>query len=310
MPAAGRVYDWEREAALRQRADVEYAVRLGHAAAIHVARRARAAATQALVNGGTPGRAAVAVLRGLQELLVQAMMYAYLRGTDRAEKTIGRATTSIAAAKSPAYTRGINFLQRRYDMSPAALTALEAKADAHILTVLAKVDESVQQGLQRTMVKIQAENLHVRAGVKELRKEWKNLGLSERNSFQLEAIFRTQTQLAYSAGTAEVLAEPEIDQLLWGFKYVTAGDDRVRDSHVGLDGVTLPKDDPWWATNTPPNGWACRCAIIHIFNERKVVEAPTEVQVDGKVVQAGADPGFGFHPGTILRSDLPLRTPA
>ncbi len=306
MPAAGRVYDWGREAAMRQRQDVEYAVRLGHAAAIHVGRRARAAATQAFATGGLPGQAAVTALRGLRQLLIQAIVYSYLRGVDRAEKTAGRATTSIpiAAAMSPAYTRGIRFLQRRHDMSPEALAALEAQADAHLVQVLAGVDESVQRELQRTVVKIQTENLHVRAGVKELRETWKKLGLAERNSFQLEAIFRTQTQLAYAAGNAEILADPDIDQILWGFKYVTVGDDRVRDSHVALDGVTLPKDDPFWVTNTPPNGWACRCQVIPIFRERKIVEAPTEVLVDGRVVQTGADPGFAFHPRTVFSTPI------
>ena len=304
MPAAGRVYEWEREAAMRQRQDVEYAVRLGHAAAIHVGRRARAAATQAFASGGQPGQAAVDVLRGLRELLIQAIVYSYLRGVDRAEKTASRSPATIAAATSPAYTRGINFLRRRYDMSPEALAALESQADAHLVQVLAGVDQSVQKGLQRTLVEIQEKNLHVRDGTKLLREKWQDLGLAERNSFQLEAIFRTQTQLAYAAGNAEVLAGPDIDQILWGFKYVTVADDRVRDSHIGLDGVTLPKDDPWWATNTPPNGFACRCTTIPIFNERKVVEAPTEVRVDGEVVQQGADPGFAFHPRTILSTPI------
>lgn len=43
--------------------------------------------------------------------------------------------------------------------------------------------------------------------------------------------------------------------------YSTAGDDRVRPSHVILDGAIRPIDDPFWNTNYPPNGWRCRCDV-------------------------------------------------
>lgn len=41
--------------------------------------------------------------------------------------------------------------------------------------------------------------------------------------------------------------------------YRTAGDDRVRESHALLDGITKPVDDSFWDTYYPPNGWRCRC---------------------------------------------------
>lgn len=69
---------------------------------------------------------------------------------------------------------------------------------------------------------------------------------------------------------------------------------QTKDGHIIADGVVCAN---------------CRCQTIPMFRERKVVEAPTEVQVDGKTVRAGADPGFGFHPRTILDSDLPTRLP-
>lgn len=42
-------------------------------------------------------------------------------------------------------------------------------------------------------------------------------------------------------------------------RYDTAGDDRVRPVHAGWDGIILPIDHQFWATNYPPNGWGCRC---------------------------------------------------
>lgn len=42
-------------------------------------------------------------------------------------------------------------------------------------------------------------------------------------------------------------------------KYVTAGDERVRDSHALLDGIVKPINDTFWLTHYPPNGYNCRC---------------------------------------------------
>ena len=32
-----------------------------------------------------------------------------------------------------------------------------------------------------------------------------------------------------------------------------------RKEHVSWDGLILPKDDPWWNSHFPPNGWGCNC---------------------------------------------------
>ncbi|HMP13432.1 MAG TPA: DUF935 family protein [Saprospiraceae bacterium] len=44
--------------------------------------------------------------------------------------------------------------------------------------------------------------------------------------------------------------------------YVTQEDERVREAHKVLEGVTKHVDDPYWDTFYPPNGWNCRCDII------------------------------------------------
>lgn len=44
-------------------------------------------------------------------------------------------------------------------------------------------------------------------------------------------------------------------------KYITAGDDFVRPEHAAMDGVIKHKDDPFWDTWYPPNGWNCRCDV-------------------------------------------------
>lgn len=51
--------------------------------------------------------------------------------------------------------------------------------------------------------------------------------------------------------------------------YTTAGDDRVRESHEELDGITLPKNHSFWDTYYPPNGWNCRCTVFPTTTNRR-----------------------------------------
>lgn len=44
-------------------------------------------------------------------------------------------------------------------------------------------------------------------------------------------------------------------------RFETAGDERVRDEHARLDGITLPIDDSFWDRYYPPLDWGCRCDV-------------------------------------------------
>lgn len=47
-------------------------------------------------------------------------------------------------------------------------------------------------------------------------------------------------------------------------RYDTVRDDRVREKHRALEGVTRKVDDTFWQTHYPPNGWGCRCLVSQI----------------------------------------------
>ena len=44
--------------------------------------------------------------------------------------------------------------------------------------------------------------------------------------------------------------------------YKTAGDGLVRPEHAEYDGITLPKDDPFWDSLYPPCDYNCRCDVV------------------------------------------------
>lgn len=87
-------------------------------------------------------------------------------------------------------------------------------------------------------------------------------------------------------------------------QYRTANDDRVREQHRVLQDTTLPKDDSFWLSYYPPNGWRCRCHVVEVLkakyplsDSKKAIEngerATTQIGKDGKNRLAI----FRFNPG-------------
>lgn len=76
-------------------------------------------------------------------------------------------------------------------------------------------------------------------------------------------------------------------------QYRTAGDERVRQSHKNLRDVTLPKEDAFWNSYYPPNGWNCRCTVVEVLkstntasNSQRAItageKATTQIGKNGK----------------------------
>lgn len=135
----------------------------------------------------------------------------------------------------------------------------------------------------------------VKEGVKALNRAFYNNGLVPKNPYQLETIYRTQSALAFSAGRFQADQHPAIQEILWGYKYVTVGDTRVRPAHRVLDGVTLPKNSEFWLYFWPPNGWNCRCQVISLFEPRKLVYPPDDWKGLAEI-----DQNFSFNPGHVF----------
>ncbi len=64
---------------------------------------------------------------------------------------------------------------------------------------------------------------------------------------------------------AKEIEHAALDKDLFPFyRYVTAGDDRVRPSHAKWHGFTSRSDDPIWPTINPPSDFNCRCDKIPV----------------------------------------------
>lgn len=72
-------------------------------------------------------------------------------------------------------------------------------------------------------------------------------------------------------------------------QYLTMEDERVRESHAALEGIVLPKNDPFWQQHYPPWEWNCRCRTRTINPDQldEIKEQDEKRAPDSKLVIEG-----------------------
>lgn len=182
-------------------------------------------------------------------------------------------------------------LKHLKNVNEADLQTLYAKYSGETQKVLSEMTVKVNQSVRDAVADSIAAGLATKATVKNIAAGLTKAGIVPSNSYYVENIVRTQTQLAYNGARWAEYQTPTFDEILWGYEYVTVGDDRVRPEHRKLDGTKLPKDHEFWRSFWPPNGYSCRCQAIPLFDKVRVKNPPRDVR---------PDLGFDFNPGTLL----------
>ena len=115
-----------------------------------------------------------------------------------------------------------------------------------------------------------------------------------------ELVFRMATLGAYSQARWDEINDPDVAGEFDMIMYDAVNDDRTRDEHGALDGMTWPLNEfpgEWW----PPNGFHCRCEARNM-NEDLARRAGGEMQ-DGPAPGA---PDEGFRTNQALNYDEQL----
>lgn len=87
----------------------------------------------------------------------------------------------------------------------------------------------------------------------------------------------------------------------YNLQYRTAGDERVREAHIALDGVTLPPSDKFWDRYLPPNGWNCRCTVVQVLREDfPLSDSEEAIKRGDENTQSIKQQMFRFNPGKTL----------
>lgn len=129
--------------------------------------------------------------------------------------------------------------------------------------------------------------------LRDVREELRRVGIrgDDRDSV-VRTLINTQSHIAGNAATwLSTIDDPDV----WGYRYVTADDERVRPAHWKLHGVRYPKRHWFWRRYAPPNGWNCRCKIVPIYFGSRLARQRAH---DGR---PDVDEAFLWNPGRVLQ---------
>lgn len=260
------------------------------------------------VISGRETTATIKPLLTLENLLRSTLVASHLAGRYRvrgqlvAHIAARRGLREKALAMNPVHADAVKFMQSRAGLSDDEIAKLEAIYGDEAIRMTTMFSQDVNQAVDATLAEAVQDQLSAQATLKKVQATLATAGASAKKS-KLMNLIRTNTQLAYGAGRWNSYQDPDIADLIWGFEYVTVGDDRVRPNHKAMDGIRLPKEDPFWKNQWPPNGYQCRCSTLEILKDDDLA-TPNLIaneQVDAKPV---ADEGWKFNPGDLYADIL------
>lgn len=171
--------------------------------------------------------------------------------------------------------KNLNQLQRRYARM--------------LYDVMRQTGSKIDATTRATIASLIADKEPIGRGTKILQATLDKLGVGDRSQAQLETLYKTEVSRAYSSG--QMYRDRQRWEDVWGYRYVTMRDDRVRPEHASWDGTTLPKNHKFWKSHWTPCGWNCRCKIVTIYKtpgyKPKLVQPG---KINGFVAEA--DDGF------------------
>lgn len=139
---------------------------------------------------------------------------------------------------------------------------------------------------------------------------WTGEGSAQGEAWRTRVIYQTNMATSYAAGRYQQMTEPSFAAVRPFWKYVHAdGVLHPRPLHMAWNGITLPKDHPFWQTHFAPNGWGCRCEIHPV--KAPAPGAPGLPDGWDKIdpttgAPVGIDRGFAYAPGA--NAATPLRS--
>lgn len=130
-------------------------------------------------------------------------------------------------------------------------------------------------------------------------------------NWRTKVIYNTNLRQSNNAGRYQQMTEPEVLKLRPYWRYRHSGSANPRESHLALNGLVLPHDDPFWDTYYPQNGWGCNCGVDNLSKRdlarigKTGPDTAPEIKYREYVdrngnkhqVPEGIDPGFNYNVG-------------
>lgn len=115
---------------------------------------------------------------------------------------------------------------------------------------------------------------------------------------RLKLIYDTNYATATALGAYERGQSSKAHQYIKYIYTFAAKDPRIQ--HEKLNGVILPKDDPFWAKAFPPNGFGCHCQAVYLTKSQAERMGITD-KADVPKLDDIVDKGFAYLPTKRLQ---------
>lgn len=211
------------------------------------------------------------------------------------------------------FSDAVEFLKGKKALTSEEYRLLSDESRAKAFTVSGYTGISILQEFLDCLTRAAEEGTTKEQFREEMNRFLEEHGYGGINPWKSDNIFRTNMQTAFNAGHYVNMTEKTTVKLRPYWKYVTAGDGSVRDSHAVMEGRVYRADDPIWDIWYPPNGFRCRCMVVSL-TERQVesmglpVETQPPHEMDystGEIIYKFPDKGFSNNPAkTVWKPDM------
>lgn len=206
------------------------------------------------------------------------------------------------------FKEAVDFLKKKKVLTAEEYKKLSAECKARAFTVSGYTSLEILQEFLDCLVKAVEEGRTKEQFQEEMNRFLEEHGYEGMNPWKCDVIFRTNVQTAFNAGHYESMTDKTTMQLRPYWRYLTAGDGHVRESHAAMEGKVYRADDPIWDIWYPPNGFRCRCMVVSLT--RRQVEqmglpvetmAPHDVDYStGEILPIFPDRGFSNNPAKAV----------
>jgi SPP1 gp7 family putative phage head morphogenesis protein len=236
-------------------------------------RMARDAANARRVNGRVRQFDPFLMAAATQEL-TELMAYTYLL-----RKKLGNRRRKIAKNARIELASPVHSLAAKIaDQIDIDLGNVQARFFPIAKKGMKKAASDIRDIMNNALAKATIDRLPTKKATDEVLAAVRKHGIEPRSTWYVENLVRTHSAISYGAAHKQsFVGDPD----LWGYEYVTVGDNRVRPEHEILDGTRRRADDPFWEKFWPPNGWSCRCQAVAIYDDEATqTKVPKDATVD------------------------------
>lgn len=112
---------------------------------------------------------------------------------------------------------------------------------------------------------------------------------------RLKNIYTTNMRVAYSTARYKQQMLLPISTYL---KYISALLENTRDAHAALHNIVLPRDNKFWKTNYPLNGWGCKCKVMALSKKEALKQG---LEISDKAPKSVASKDWNYNPADISK---------